>query len=161
MVADGAYRDRSGKFDTPSNDELGYEKAVARARHETVNGRLKKWNVLSHLCRHDVSFHQMCFVAIATITQLEFFNGFGPFSVEYYDAGSASASASSESDFSSSDSSSTDSSSSDSSSSLEVEESGSSSYCSPDSENLDSDSSDSLSTSNSSGMDADGTEDSD
>ena len=45
--------------------------AEIRARHETYNGRLKSWRVLSNTFRHNVSKHGLCFYAVANIVQLE------------------------------------------------------------------------------------------
>ena len=45
---------------------------LLRARHETVNKRLKQFAVLRSSFRHDLSFHGVCFHAIANITQYLF-----------------------------------------------------------------------------------------
>eukprot|EP00536_Pseudo-nitzschia_multiseries_P000321 jgi/Psemu1/707/gm1.707_g len=57
-------------------------KANARAQHETVNGRLKIFNVLTTHFRHMkpnrqgmMQKHGMCFNAVAVITQLKFASG--------------------------------------------------------------------------------------
>eukprot|EP00536_Pseudo-nitzschia_multiseries_P013949 jgi/Psemu1/36960/gm1.36960_g len=57
-------------------------KAKARAQHETVNGRLKIFNVLTTHFRHMkpnrqgmMQKHGMCFNAVAVITQLKFASG--------------------------------------------------------------------------------------
>jgi len=72
-VADGGYRDGYVKFLTPTglHDPEDHSEAVFRARHETVNARLKKWNILRATFRHDVHKHGIVFRAIAHITQLE------------------------------------------------------------------------------------------
>jgi hypothetical protein len=41
------------------------------ARHETMNKRFKKFRVLSGTFRHDLEFHQICFYAVAAITQMK------------------------------------------------------------------------------------------
>ena len=50
-----------------------------RARHETVNGRLKQWKALSSRWRHDKDKHHIVFRAVAVIVQLRIMNGFPPF----------------------------------------------------------------------------------
>ena len=44
--------------------------ASIRARHKTINGRLKKWRVLSDRWRHAPHKHGVMFRAIATVVQL-------------------------------------------------------------------------------------------
>jgi hypothetical protein len=48
VVADGGYRDGRENADTPTglNNEMQRMKSIARARHETVNGRIKQFNIL-------------------------------------------------------------------------------------------------------------------
>jgi hypothetical protein len=58
-------------------------KDLARARHETVNGRLKIFRVLSSVFWHDRNLHQFVFHAVVVITQISFENGSPPFSVTY------------------------------------------------------------------------------
>ena len=55
------------------------------ARQETVNKRMKNWNILKAPYRHDIVDHQIVFVAIAVLTQLSFENGEPLFEVEYND----------------------------------------------------------------------------
>ena len=56
-------------------------KSNARAQHEAVNGRLKQFNVLTTHFRHlkprnaMKKKHQLCFNAVAVITQVKFING--------------------------------------------------------------------------------------
>lgn len=40
------------------------------ARHETVNRRLKAWNVLGYRYHHSVDSHWLCFNAVANLVQL-------------------------------------------------------------------------------------------
>lgn len=56
-----------------------------RARHETVNKRLKQFKILSNPYRHAIVDHQKVFAAIAVLTQLCFENGEPLFPVEYHD----------------------------------------------------------------------------
>ncbi len=56
-----------------------------RARHELLNGRLKKWGILSQVYRHDIMWHGDVFRACAVVTQLTYKNGEPLFEVEYQD----------------------------------------------------------------------------
>ena len=56
-----------------------------RGRQETVNKRLKQWNILVAAYRHDISDHQDVFAAVAVITQLSLERE-PLFSVEYNDS---------------------------------------------------------------------------
>ena len=58
-------------------------KKVARARHETINVRLKKWGILSQVFRHDWNKHFHVFMAVAVLTQISFERGFRPYQVNY------------------------------------------------------------------------------
>jgi hypothetical protein len=58
-------------------------KDLARAMHETVNGWLQTFRVLSTVFRHDRNLHQFVFHAVVVITQISFENGSPPFSVTY------------------------------------------------------------------------------
>ena len=49
--------------------------SIARARHETINRRLKQWQALSQVWRHERSKHVLVFEAIAALTELELENG--------------------------------------------------------------------------------------
>jgi hypothetical protein len=73
VLGDGGYRDRQTFCDTPTgfNTYEQYVKGVARARHETINGRLKKFEVFNTKYRHDLSTHEWCFRAVANITQIK------------------------------------------------------------------------------------------
>ena len=56
-----------------------------RARHETANKRLKQWNALSGVFRHDLSKHSTVFHAVALITQIAIESGESLFEIEGYD----------------------------------------------------------------------------
>jgi len=58
---------------------------IVRNRHETVNGRMKNWEILRVMYRHDLSTHGTVFRAIAVITQLAIRNGEPLFPVDYKD----------------------------------------------------------------------------
>jgi len=56
-----------------------------RSRHETLNGRLKVWEILKQTYRHEVVTHGDVFRAVAVIVQLEIDNDQKLFDVEYSD----------------------------------------------------------------------------
>ena len=56
-----------------------------RARHETLNGRLKNWGILSQVFCHHITMHGDVFRACAVVTQLTIKNGEPLFEVEYED----------------------------------------------------------------------------
>ena len=58
-------------------------KKKVRARHETINGRFKKYSILSTRFRHDRSKHQMCFYAVASLEQISMDLGYKSYSVTY------------------------------------------------------------------------------
>ena len=59
--------------------------ARVRSRHETFNGRLKNWGILSQVFRHDIFLRGPVFRACAVLTQLMVENGEPLFAVEYSD----------------------------------------------------------------------------
>ena len=48
------------------------------ARHETLNSKLKSFNVLKTSFRHPLEFHPPCFYAVLTITQMGILYGNEP-----------------------------------------------------------------------------------
>ena len=42
----------------------------ARARHETINGRISHFGVMAKVFRHDLSRHVVCFRAVAVVVQI-------------------------------------------------------------------------------------------
>jgi hypothetical protein len=56
-----------------------------RSRHESLNGRLKNWAILTSLYRHDLMEHGNVFLAIAVITQISINVGEKLFEVDYSD----------------------------------------------------------------------------
>ena len=59
--------------------------ARVRAQHETLNGCLKNWGILSQVYQHDIMRHGKVFRACAVVTQLTIENGEPLFEVEYED----------------------------------------------------------------------------
>jgi hypothetical protein len=72
-VADLGYRD-SRYFITPNRENSSIHKKVM-ARHETVNRRMKQFNVLGQVFRHPLHKHARCFRAVLNITQISIRNG--------------------------------------------------------------------------------------
>ena len=58
-------------------------KGVVRARHETVNKKFKRCNILSNVYRHDIANHNFLFRSIDVIKLLSISLGEGLFSVDY------------------------------------------------------------------------------
>lgn len=73
-LADGGCNDGHEFFETPTgiNCEDQRMKAVARARHETVNQRLKSCGVLGEKFRHKPHKHAIAFNAVVNVTQMAF-----------------------------------------------------------------------------------------
>ena len=71
VIADSGYRG-DDHFLTPTglNDQFSRVTAVFRARHESVNGRLKTFNVLSCTFRHGLDKHKICFLAVVNMVQI-------------------------------------------------------------------------------------------
>jgi len=74
-VADDGYRDVNYFIHPHGFPETNLHQKQIMSRHETINERLKEFRVLSSRFRHDISLHQMCFLAIVNITQLKIHHG--------------------------------------------------------------------------------------
>jgi hypothetical protein len=89
VKADEGYRGHPDKIKCPWNNANPAEnwgmQGRVRARHETLNGRLKKWGILSQVFRHHIMMHGNVFRACAVVTQLTIKNGEPLFEVEYGD----------------------------------------------------------------------------
>ena len=90
VEADEGYRGHPDKIKCPGNDANPAENRAmqgraVRARHETLNGRLKNWGVLSQIFRHHIMMHGDVFRACAVVTQLTIQDGEPFFEVEYGD----------------------------------------------------------------------------
>lgn len=66
-------------------EENRWMQGRVRARHETLNGRFKAWEILKQLYRHDIEHHGYVFRAIAIIIQLTIDSGEPLFAVDYND----------------------------------------------------------------------------
>ncbi len=89
VEADDGYRGHEDKVKCPKNDVNPVEnlkmQGRVRARHETLNGRLKNWGILSQVFHHGIRRHGHVFRACAVITQLTIEHGEPLFAVEYGD----------------------------------------------------------------------------
>jgi len=85
FLADGIYSGWRAITPNGRNNQDQYMKAVARARHETVNSRFKRFAALRVEFRHGDNRHGSVFHAIATICQIEFEIESPLFDVEYDD----------------------------------------------------------------------------
>ena len=87
VEADGGYRGEPIYIKTPRRNEQDEHKRRARgairARHETVNARIKIFKSMSNVFRHDLAKHGMCFTAVLVLTQLRLENDSPLFPVEY------------------------------------------------------------------------------
>jgi DDE superfamily endonuclease len=84
VIADRGYK---GKFKVvtpydPLSEDHGKLMNTARARHETINGRLKVWMILKYLFRHPLVKHHIAFRAVLVLEQIEIENGHRPFQVQ-------------------------------------------------------------------------------
>jgi hypothetical protein len=68
-MADNGYKD-ADYFIYPDVCNAEREHKRIMSRHETVNGRIKNFNVLSHVFRHDKNKHSLCFHAVVNIVQI-------------------------------------------------------------------------------------------
>ena len=84
VIADRGYRGDSRTIvPTMARSEQHREAMnVARARHETVNGRLKNRGILKQVFRHGRDKHHIAFRSVLVLTQIAFENGSPPFQVD-------------------------------------------------------------------------------
>lgn len=78
IVGDKGYRGEPQYISTPNaidNDQVKLYKSRARARHETINSRIKSFKCLSERFHHSSEFHGKVFGAICVITQYQLDNG--------------------------------------------------------------------------------------
>jgi hypothetical protein len=85
VEADNGYRgDPSCRTPAMARSWAEYEKKkAARGRHETLNGRLKKWGILNQVYRHSLDKHGDVFMAVCVLTQLTIDRGSRPYQVNY------------------------------------------------------------------------------
>jgi hypothetical protein len=87
VKADKGYHGYPDKIKCPANDaNLAENQAMqgkARACHETFNGRLKNWGILSQVYCYHIMSHGDVFRACAVVRQLTVAHGEPLFEVEY------------------------------------------------------------------------------
>lgn len=76
VLADSGYTGRDTYITVTGRQENDPILKRIKARHEQVNGWMKKWNCLSKVFRHDKQMHYQCFHAVAVITQIEMETGY-------------------------------------------------------------------------------------
>ena len=84
VVADRGYKG-DPRVVNPNDFDSDYHKkqmSNIRARHETVNGRIKKWECMSARFRNDRDKHHFVFRAVVVIEQLRIAHGRAPFQCE-------------------------------------------------------------------------------
>ena len=91
VEADKGYAGHADKIVCPANADKGPPERRAmsgrvRARHETLNGRLKTWGILSQVFRHRITLHGTALRACAVVTQIAIADcGESLFEAEYDD----------------------------------------------------------------------------
>ena len=87
VEADDGYQGEPNFFDLPHETKglkiIKKRKQLSRSRHETLNGRLKLWNIMKNVYRNDLRKHKYVFEAVDVIVQLEIENGKVVNKVEY------------------------------------------------------------------------------
>lgn len=83
VVADKGYRGECRVMTSLQARTVEHHELMntARARHETVNGRLKAWSILKDVFRHPLDKHHIAFRSVIVIEQIEIENGHPPFQV--------------------------------------------------------------------------------
>ena len=85
VIADGGYKGQEGIWAKGHSDNSlsRHFKGVIRARHESINSRLKNFFVLKNCFRHNLTVHSRCFYACANLVQLVLKYEMPAFVVEY------------------------------------------------------------------------------
>ena len=85
VIADKGYQGITQIYTPYNAKSIEHREAMglARARHETVNRRLKQWQCLQQRYRHDRNKHGMVFGAVACLTQMEIVYGNPVFQINY------------------------------------------------------------------------------
>ena len=87
VKADEGYRDHPDKIKCPWNDmnpaKIRVMQGRVRARHKTLNMRLKSWGIHSQVFWRHITMHGGVFRVCAVVTQLTISNSELLFEVEY------------------------------------------------------------------------------
>lgn len=70
VITDNGYVDEKCLNRSQVPASLAHRVGRIRARHEAINGRIKKFRAVSQQFRHDKCLHSMCFHAVGKITQV-------------------------------------------------------------------------------------------
>jgi hypothetical protein len=85
VIADRGYRGETNKeLCTPNifdDDKTKLFKRRARARHESVNKKIKDFDILENRFRHSVKKHKSVFEAVVVIVQMDMDNGLELFAI--------------------------------------------------------------------------------
>ena len=86
---DGYIGDAPYKVKCPASltnpDETQAMQSIVRMRQETINMRLKQWEILKQVYRHDFTKHGYLLRAVAVVVQVAIENGKPLFQVDYND----------------------------------------------------------------------------
>jgi DDE superfamily endonuclease len=77
IIADKAYRGEANKLSTPNPHDsavVSAYKGRARARHETVNKRIKDYQIAQQRFRHCIEKHKVAFEAVCILVQYDLEN---------------------------------------------------------------------------------------
>jgi hypothetical protein len=86
---DGYIGDATYKVKCPASltnpDKTQATQTIVRMRQETINMRLKQWEILKQVYRHDITQHGYVLRAVAVVVQIAIENGEPLFQVDYSD----------------------------------------------------------------------------
>ena len=71
VITDGGYLDTKCIAPPGSGNRYHHHYGLIRARHETLNKRMKQFSVLQNRFRHDVTLHVYCFYAVLNIASVQ------------------------------------------------------------------------------------------
>ena len=71
VITDAGYFDTRCIVPPPQSHPMAHIYSVLRSRHETANGRLKRFDVLRNKFRHNPNLHVYCFYAVLNIVHLD------------------------------------------------------------------------------------------
>ena len=86
VLADQGYRGERKVITVrdAKDEQNSYAMACARARHETINRRIKTWKALKKEFRHDRNDHHYFFRSAIVMEQIKIENGNPPFKITNY-----------------------------------------------------------------------------
>lgn len=84
-IGDSAFSGEPNSISISHNEdsaEVRKYKGMVKARHETFNSRIKSFDILASIFRHDIALHQACFEAVCVLVQYDMENGHPLFDVQ-------------------------------------------------------------------------------